>query len=176
MVKPSQTNRWRTIAYNIGAVAGAIKSWTLGGSSVYPSGTYPTGSNPGALYGSMDTHELMPTDAGYPTWYDSKPVMIAPNRKFTVTAWIQKSVNSMTATPQIQLVDLTNDPLVIATATPLASATMTDNTGTWQLIQFGYTNATGYSIQAVIRCVATNASGNIYFNYLERDYSQKVME
>ena len=172
-IKPVLTNRWRTISYNDSSVAGAIKSWTLGGATNYPSSTVPSGSNPGAQYAAMQTHLMTLTDAGYPSWYDSRPITLPPNRRYVATWWGQKSVNGMVATPQVQIVDLFNDPLVIPGATPLASATMIDNSGTWQLFRLAVQNTGTASLSIVVRTVATNGSGTINFNYLERTYASE---
>jgi hypothetical protein len=169
-VEPLLTNRWRTISYNDGGVAGAIKSWTPGCSTNYPNITVPTGSQPGVQYAAMYTHLMTLINALSPGWYDSRPITLPPNRRYVATWWGQKSANGMVATPQVQLVDLFNDPLVVSGATPLTSATMTDNTGTWQLFQIAYTNTGTSSLSIVIRTIAQNGSGTMNFQYLERSY------
>ena len=80
-VLPSQALRDRAIAYNIGGVSGAIKAYNCGGQVTYPSGTYPTGSQAGAQYGSMDSFVINLLNGSYANWYDSRPMMLAPTNK-----------------------------------------------------------------------------------------------
>jgi hypothetical protein len=130
--------------------AGALRTWSRGGivSSV---------ANVCAP-GRSRSYQHVLESAVCPCFW-CRRITLEPGRTLRVRAWFRKDL-SMAYLPRVQIV-----PGVVDEATggtPLVEAQMTDSTGVWEILGVAYTNAATAPVELVVRCVAMNASGNVW--------------
>ncbi|HNX08481.1 MAG TPA: hypothetical protein PKL29_00070 [Methanothrix sp.] len=140
-------------------VAGAFKAVTKGGKVESTTATKPTGKN--------WSLKLQPVSTVDPVFVE-KQLTLAPGEALTLNIWIQKDA-AMAYLPWVAIIDPQNDTLYNPDAAELDVYTMADNTD-WQTDTLTYTNNTSYDKEIILRAVAKNGSGNVYF-YWERAIS-----
>jgi hypothetical protein len=157
--KNSITYIEKVVALNIGGVSGSHKSWLLQG-SIASDFTTP--------YGPLSsTLKFTPTLSTYATYWDEQ-IYCAANKYIYIDVYIKKSVNSMSETPKIQLIDPID---MLLTCTPLSTITMTDDTN-WQHFTISYKPT--YSRYIYLRIRGANATGDWNAGYVVRGSGQIV--
>jgi hypothetical protein len=132
-------------------VAGAFKSWTIGGTTTKQAVVFPTGYT-----NSMNTVLASATIEGY--W--QKEVTIGAGASVNISMYLRKNA-AMTYLPRIIVFNkASTDPF--AGGAGLYTFTMTDSIDTWEDDLYTYTNSGTEDVTLVIRCQGMNATGNMY--------------
>ena len=144
--------------------SGAYKAWMHGGTVLKATNVMPTG----ATY----SYEHACTSATYPCFrqliYTIKPLEVLHYR-----TWVRKTA-TMTYLPRIQIIDFFVDPLIDAVnnaAGLLAETPMTNSVDTWELIDCYYFNNTDVPKKVILRTLAMNATGTVYFYPMILNYN-----
>jgi hypothetical protein len=109
-------------------------------------------------------YKLQPISATYHVFLGERYIL-KPGEVLTLNIWIKKDA-SMTYLPWAAIISPQNDKLYNESLTPLDIYEMANDTD-WQTDALTYTNNTSYDKEVILRVVAKNASGNVYF-YWER--------
>jgi hypothetical protein len=152
----------QTVMYDVDGVVGAIRAWT-GGGKVLPDATTLPPSLPSVTFSHKYTFEQAatpaPTSVPEYVWLDFGGVFCPANKPTKFTVPLKKDTNSMTMTPQVQIIAPDDDPLAEPTASPLASAAMADDTN-WQTLTFTYTPTIDRVVS--VRIIGRHGSGNLW--------------
>jgi hypothetical protein len=140
-------------------VTGAFKALTKGGIIEKNTETKPTGKD-----WSLNLKPVSTVDPAY----IEKQLTLAPGETLTLNIWIKKDA-AMAYLPWVAIIDSQNDTLYNPDAAALDIFTMANNTY-WQTDTLTYTNNTSYDKEIIVRVVAMNGSGNVYY-YWERSIS-----
>ena len=138
---------------NHNQLAGAFKAWCRGGVVTKAANVVPTGK--------AYSYEHACESATFPCF---RQLIYTMKRyeKLHYRAYVRKEV-SMTYRPRIQIIDFFSDPLVDAANAALAETIMTDSTGTWEQIDAYYFNNSDMPKKVILRTLAMNATGIVYF-------------
>jgi len=140
--------------YDLGGVSGAFKGWMYAGTMQSATAGDPYFST----YGNK-VIKYLPVTATYPLYHDID-VYAYQGRKITIDWYCNKTVNSMTSIPTLQIIDPYYDPNWGGTV--LTSVAMADNTNN-QTLSLSYTPTASTCDRILkIRVTMTNATGNLY--------------
>jgi hypothetical protein len=136
--------------------SGAFKGWMLGGTVLKAINIMPTG----ATY----SYEHACVSATYPCFRQLEYTM-KRYEKLHYRTWVRKTA-SMTYLPRIQIIDKFIDPLLDAVnnaAGLLAETQMSNSIDTWEQIDAYYYNNSDMPKRVLLRTLAMNATGTVYF-------------
>jgi hypothetical protein len=136
---------------------GRMAWWNCGGYGKSEDWVQGTHGNPPVPLAYVHKHTF--EAAGYANFVEV-PIWGEKDVPLTVSVYIRKQQNGMTATPTAKLID-PNRPLGHANEA-LDTATMTDNTD-WQTLTLEYTPT--YDRQIILRVSGTNASGTMWWDF-----------
>lgn len=130
-------------------IAGAFRSWTLGGV------TSSTLTDPPA--GRVRSYQSVMASATYPTWYQRR-INVEAGRTLYLRVWGKADSGT---TFYAQLVLPTADPLITGTGTGVWQQVMTAD-GAWHEYVTSWRNTATYPVTINARFLAYKASGNAY--------------
>jgi parallel beta-helix repeat protein len=134
-------------------IAGAWKAWCRGGIVTKAANVVPSGKT--------YSYEHACESATFPCFRQLQYTM-KRYEKLHYRTFVRKEV-SMAYRPRIQIIDYFADPLVDPVNVALAETIMTDSTGTWEVIDAYYFNNSDMPKKVLLRTLAMNATGIVYF-------------
>lgn len=136
-------------------VTGNTYVYCQGGTAYYTTATYPTNKTWSIRHAC--------NSATKPVFYEER-YMLNPNEVLNINIWMYKDA-SMSYLPWAAIVDPeSTDKLYVDSLVPASIYTMANNTD-WQTSSLTYTNSTTKIKEVILRSVAKNATGNMYFYY-----------
>jgi parallel beta-helix repeat protein len=149
---------WHYVASDLhNQIAGAWKAWCSGGIVTKAANVVP----PGKTYSYEHACEPGPRATPSPVFRQLQYTM-KRYEKLHYRTFVRKEV-TMTYRPRIQIIDYFADPLVDVANVALAETVMTDSTGTWEVIDAYYFNNSDMPKKVLLRTLAMNATGIVYF-------------
>lgn len=133
-------------------VAYAYRAWTTGG--ITSTVASPVYDNRARSYNAVCESASL-----YAFW--QRTVYVPAYGSINVAVAVQKDA-SMAYLPNVQIFPASAEPLISGSAS--LTLTMTNSTNTWEVLEGSVTNATDAGVYYVVRMLAKNATGNVYWS------------
>ena len=133
-------------------VANAYRAWTKGGIVDSDIGTVYTGRT--------RSYKHACTTASFYT-FQNRTFTVQPGGGLVVQCYVRKSA-TMSYLPRVWILTPGQEPFI--SGSPNAEDIMTDSVDTWEELNLVYANGGTSPIDVVVRTVAKNASGNVFFD------------
>ncbi len=141
-------------------VAGAFRAWTKGGITSSVVSPVFDASRP-------RSYNAVCESATYPIFFQ-RLVQVPAGGSVYVRCYVRKDA-SMAYLPRLQVFSAEKEPLL--SGSPDVEVQMTNSTNTWEVLEATVTNTTDAPKLYVVRCLAKNASDNVYFDPIIRTSS-----
>lgn len=133
-------------------VANAYRAWTKGGIIDSDTGTVYPGRTRSYKHGCIN--------ASFPV-FQNRTFTVQPGGGLVVQCFVRKSA-LMTYLPRVWILTPGQEPFI--TGSPNAEDIMTDSVDTWEELNLVYANGGTSPVDVVVRTVAKNGSGNVFFD------------
>jgi len=141
-------------------VAGAFKAWTFGGNVT-------SVSSPVFDTSRVRSFQHGPTSALFPVFME-REILVPAGASLYVRCYVRKTV-TMTYLPRLWVFSLDKEPLI--TGSPDSEQIMTNSIDTWEILTATVTNSSDSPKLYMVRTLAKNASGLVYFDPIIRTSS-----
>lgn len=138
-------------------VAGAFRAWTLGGITTSVSSPVYDSSR-------VRSYQVAPESATY-RGFMQRQALVPPGGSIYVRCYVQKD-SSMAYLPRLWVFSADKEPFI--SGSPNAEVIMTNSLNTWEVLEATVTNSTNAPVLYIIRTLAKNATGLVYFDPLIR--------
>lgn len=147
----------QTESFDHDQVTGAYKNLSRGGAVASDTGTVFDASR-------VRSYKHSPTSTTFYTFMQ-RSVEVPEGASLYVRCYVQKDA-SMAYLPRLWVFDAKKEPFL--TGTPDSEIIMTNSTSTWEILETTVTNTTNTPKNYIVRTLAKNASGNVYFDPIIR--------